>query len=171
MISPLYRKLTVSSDLCRSRTSDRPEGSKAPRTETRFAVVRVYTYIYSLPQAMILPSRIIAALLQKHWTSERIWEDKNTVIPFLFLSFNISKNSRCISGSSPPVGSSRIQSLGLCCRAQMTASFFRFPKESSLIRREGSNCRRSHSSSDVFRQSFRCRSAEKRIRSRPRISG
>ena len=105
------------------------------------------------------------------WTSERMWEERNTVMPFLFLSFNISKNSLCIRGSNPPVGSSRMQSNGSCCRAQTTASFFRFPNESSLIRREGSSCNRSHRSADAFRQSFRRRSAESRIRSRPRISG
>ena len=69
----------MSPDICRSRTSGRPEGSKVPRTVTRFAFVRVSSS--TLPEAMILPSRIIAALLQKRWTSERICEDRKIVLP------------------------------------------------------------------------------------------
>ena len=47
------------------------------------------------------------------------------------VSVSFSKNFSCISGSRPPVGSSRISSLGVCIIAAMMESLRRFPMESS----------------------------------------
>ena len=55
------------------------------------------------------------------------------------------KNSFCISGSNPPVGSSNINRFGRCCKAQTMATFFLLPKDSSSVFRDVSSCRRSQS--------------------------
>ncbi len=83
--------------------------------------------------AIISPSFIIPTLRHIFWTSLRVWEEKNMVVPLLFSSCRISKNLACINGSSPLVGSSRINNWGWWIRLCKIETFFWFPRERSKI--------------------------------------
>ena len=61
------------------------------------------------------------------------------------------RNSPWFSGSSPPVGSSRIRTPGRCMNAWTTPSFWRLPFESSRIGRSSTQPNRSTSASRVVR--------------------
>src|SRR5690606_31161964 len=73
------------------------------------------------------PSRMMATRWHSRCTSLRMWEEKNTVAPRSRSSRSRSKNSCCMRGSRPPVGSSRMSRRGLCRSAWMMPTFFRLP--------------------------------------------
>ena len=172
LISPPYRKSAPSSCCFTSRTAFNlpiisisllfsPDDTDSVLTFILLAFALISSL--TLSQAIILPSLIMAARPQCCWTSERICDDRKMVAPSRLRSFRIVKNSRCISGSSPPVGSSRIYNSGLCCKAHTMATFLRLPKESSLIFLFLSSLSRSQSFSASLLQSFFLRSAESLI--------
>ncbi|MNY46645.1 hypothetical protein D3C86_1818440 [compost metagenome] len=64
------------------------------------------------------------------------------MVPAAFSSNTSSINIRCISGSRPEVGSSRIMSFGLCMKAATMPTFCFMPLDILRIGVAASNCRR-----------------------------
>ena len=82
---------------------------------------------------------------QTRWTSSSSCEERKTVVPRSRSSPTSARNSSCMSGSRPPVGSSRISSSGSWKKAWIRPIFWRLPRESSPSGRSRSAWKRSAS--------------------------
>ncbi len=74
------------------------------------------------------PFLIIETLSQSVSTSEKICVERRIVFPLLLSFLSNCMNASCITGSSPEVGSSKINISGSCIKATTIASFLLFPK-------------------------------------------
>src|ERR1700676_1808627 len=90
-----------------------------------------------------LPSRMMPTREHVSSTSESTCDDRKTVAPAPFTSPTSSWNVRWLSGSRPPVGSSRMSSRGSCMKASTSPSFCLLPREYSRKRRPRSSWKRS----------------------------
>ena len=75
------------------------------------------------------PRRMIATRSHTRSTSDRMCDEKKIVRPASAQGVEDLVEARCISGSSPSVGSSRIASSGSCWSAWMMPIFWRMPRE------------------------------------------
>ena len=128
------KQMRPSSDLHvaqpRVRHGDPPgRPAAANSTETRRCVLPSRSAIRST--AISLPSRMIPTLSQTRSTSSSSCEERKTAQPRSRSSRTSARNSSCISGSRPLVGSSKISSSGRWKRARISPIFWRFPRESS----------------------------------------
>lgn len=78
------------------------------------------------------PSRIRPIRSQPSSTSVSTCEDRRTVAPPATASSTMRQNSRCISGSKPSVGSSRIRTSGACMNAAEAMRPLRWPQVARL---------------------------------------
>ncbi len=88
------------------------------------------------------PSRMIPTRSHARSTSGRLCDERNTVRPAARTSATIVRNSRCIKGSRPLVGSSITRSGSSPMNACTTPTFCRFPRESLRTCTVGSRSRR-----------------------------
>ena len=113
------------------------------------------------------PSRMMPTRSQIRSTSSSSCEERNTVAPRSRSSATTVRNSSCISGSNPLVGSSRITSSGWWKSAWISPIFWRFPRESSRSGRDRSASKRSASACALPRPSIPRSAANSRSSSRP----
>ena len=107
-----------------------PPGRPARRTRPRPGAGVLPSRSATRSTATSRPSRMIPTRSHTRSTSSSSCEERKTAQPRSRSSRTSARNSSCISGSSPLVGSSRISSSGWWKTARIRPTFWRLPRES-----------------------------------------